>query len=236
MVGVFITRGITPSIPVGGLTLSLDDRGESKSNVTLHLHYDVCPVWLDLARRHLADAEKWKDARVVAWKTDDQHARGTTLEREFEASMQAVVAASVAIESLYSTLCEKISLPNDTVQAWKKNGTAKFRRIAEVARRAFSLSEEGSDILREVVHEIFRFRNFAIHPSGNTTAAVLHPELQVGVEWRLATFRADNARAIVQKTQEIIVELITRGKASTPEVARYAESLRDRLAQQATAV
>ncbi len=70
----------------------------------------------------------------------------------------------------------------------------------------------------------------AIHPSGNVAAPVLHPELQVGVEWRFALFRADNAKAIVQTVQSIVHELLAKGKPSTPEIQRYVDGLRNLIA------
>jgi hypothetical protein len=56
--GVFITRGITVSIPKGGFTLTVDEQGKVNTNVLIHVHYDVCPTWLYLAARHLSDANE----------------------------------------------------------------------------------------------------------------------------------------------------------------------------------
>jgi hypothetical protein len=232
MTGVFISPGVTVSLPIGGLAFWMDESGEFQASASLHVHYDVCPIWLRLASRHLADAEDRKVERIAAWQTDDQDARARTLEQEFESSMQAVMAAAIALDALYQTLCDKIKLPDYLMEVWKKNGTSRHRRIAEVARRAFSLTQEGSAILRQDVKEIFRFRDMAVHPAGKTAAPVLHPELQVGVEWRLDAFRADNARLIVQQTNKRILELVTSGRPSTPELALYADSLRTILSRQ----
>jgi hypothetical protein len=223
MTGVFFSRGMTVSIPVGGLSFTTD--GEIGPNVTIHVHYDVCPTWLYLARRHLADAEERKATRIIAWQSEDQDARASSLEKEFESSMQAIMSAAIAIDSFYATLRDKVAIPQQTILAWRKNGTARFKQAAEVLRQAFSLNPRGSVILRQNLKEIFRFRDMAVHPAGNTAAPVLHPELQVGVEWRFDAFRADNARAIVMQAQNTIVELVATGRPSTPEIAKYAEAL-----------
>jgi hypothetical protein len=64
MSGVLITRGMTVAIPAGGFTLSIGDDGKLSSSVTVHVHYDVCPTWLELASRHLSDAQERKVARI----------------------------------------------------------------------------------------------------------------------------------------------------------------------------
>ena len=227
MTGVFVTRGMTLAVPAGGLTLSIGDEGKLAGSLTLHVHYDVCPTWLELASRHLSDAEERKRARIAAWNSDDQEARAATLEAEFKSSMQAIMAAAIAINSFYAALRERTNIPDETIQAWRKNKTARYKQIVEVLRRAFSLIPRDCAKLRQNVKEIFKVRDMAIHPIGNVAAPVLHPELQVGVEWRFALFRADNAEAIVGGARSIVHELVAKGKPSTPEVQRYIDGLGD---------
>jgi len=231
--GVFITRGMTVSIPAGGLSLSIGDDGNpTASSLTLHVHYDVCPTWLDLASCHLAAAEQSKVARVAAWQSDDQDVRAATLERECESSMQAIMAAGIAIESFYLALRDKTNIDKETIQRWRTKRTARHKQIAEVLRRAFSLQPRPTVVLRGNLQQVFKFRDLAVHPSGDTTAPVLHPELQTGVEWRFAVFRADNARPLVHAARGIIHELVTKGSSATPEIARYVDGLRNLLAPQ----
>ena len=140
MSGVFIAKGMTLTIPAGGLTLSIDDDGQLKgSSLTLHLQYDVCPTWLELAARHLADAEQRRLARIAAWQSDDADARAATLEREFESSMQAMMAAAIALDSFYLALRDKTSIPKETIQTWREKRTARYKQVAEVLQRAFAL-------------------------------------------------------------------------------------------------
>jgi hypothetical protein len=73
--GIFITRGMTIAIPKGGLTISVDEDGKVSSSMTVHVHYDVCPTWLDLAARHLSDARERKLLRVAAWNANDDKAK-----------------------------------------------------------------------------------------------------------------------------------------------------------------
>ena len=97
MSGVFVKRGMTFAIPAGGFSLSIGDDGKPSGNLTIHVHYDVCPTWLELASRHLSDAEERKRTRIAAWNADDQDARAASMEAEFKSSMQAIMAAAIAI-------------------------------------------------------------------------------------------------------------------------------------------
>lgn len=223
---------MTVAIPAGGLTLSMGDDGKLHGGLTIHVHYDVCPTWLELASRHLSDAEERRSARIQAWNADDQDARTASLEAEFESSMQAIMAAAIAIDSFYASLRDKVEIPIETTRAWRENKTARYKQIAEVFRRAFSLPPRYSVNLRRNLKEIFKIRDMAIHPSGEVTAPVLHPELQVGVEWRFALFRAENAQAVVQGAQSIVRELAAKGKPSTPGVQRYVDGLNGLLSPQ----
>jgi hypothetical protein len=79
MSGVFISKGMTVSIPVGGLKLSVNDEGKITGSCSLHVHFDVCPNWLNLASRHLADANEMRLARIAAWQSIDETTRGASL-------------------------------------------------------------------------------------------------------------------------------------------------------------
>lgn len=227
MSGVFIKRGMTVAIPAGGFILSMGNDGKLSGCLTLHVHYDVCPTWLEIASRHLSDAQERKLARIAAWNSNDEDAKGQTLEEEFKSSMQAIMAAAIAIDSFYAALREKTNIPNETVQRWRQNRTARHKQIVEVLRRAFSIVPRDCVNLRKNLKEIFRVRDMAVHPLGNVAAPVFHHELQVGVEWRFELFRADNARAIVEAARSIVHELVAKGKPSTPEIQRYVDGLRD---------
>src|SRR5467141_476405 len=116
MTGVFISKGITPVIPAGGLVLSLDDKGKPcGGSFTLHLHFEVCPTWLGLALRHLEAAKVTQTARALAWEGTDESAKGTTLEREFEASMQAIMSVAIAWDAFYAVVNSKITIPQELI-------------------------------------------------------------------------------------------------------------------------
>src|SRR5271170_2451843 len=146
---------------------------------TSYVHFDVCPTWLELAIRHLSDAQVAQVARAEAWKGADENAKAGALQWEFEASMQAIVAAGIAIDAMSAAVRPKVALPPLLVQKWREKQTPLYIQSAEVLRRALSLRPRAASALRQNLGEIARFRNLAIDPSGTTDAPVLHPELRV---------------------------------------------------------
>src|ERR1019366_575207 len=96
MPGIFITKGMRVEIPPGGLVISLSG---PPPPLRLHVHFDVCPSWCQLALRHLSNAKACASERDIAWAGTDESAKALALEREFEASMQAIVAAAIALDA-----------------------------------------------------------------------------------------------------------------------------------------
>jgi hypothetical protein len=230
MSGVFISRGMIVAVPPGGLTLTVGDHGKVEANLILHVRFDVCPTWVELALRHLEDAKAKEALRVSAWSGKDEDQKAATLEREFEASMQAIMAASIAVDAFYAVIQTHVSLPRDIVAKWRKKRTARYSQITEVLRRGFRLKPKGVVALRQNLKEIYRLRDLAVHPSGKIQAPILHPELGVGVEWRFAYFRAHNAELVVNAATWILWDLVNGGKPEDQEIRKYIDALRQRLA------
>ena len=229
MAGIFIKKGMTVGVPTGGLTISVDDQGKISAHCNLHVHFDVCPTWLELASRHLADANEKKVARIAAWQSTDETAKAESLEREFEASMQAIMAAAIAVDAFYAVIKTKAAISETLIKKWKDNGTARYAQISEVLRQTFTLKESEGDVLRQNLKQIFKLRDLAVHPAGQIQAPLLHPEINVVVEWRFFYFRAETASILVGEAQNMIRTLVTQGKPTNVAVQAYADALRTRL-------
>lgn len=229
MNGAPIYREITPGMSAGSLESLPGEAPMPATESTPYVHFDVCPTWLELAIRHLSDAQVAQAARVEAWKRADENARAGALQWEFEASMQAIVAAATAIDALYAAVRPRVKLPQLLVDKWREKRTPRHIQIAEVLRRALSLGPRAARPLRQNLGEISRFRILAVDPSGMTDAPILHPELRVGVEWRFAYFRSDNALLIVKVTLRLILELLASSKPQDSEVQAYRDTLWSRL-------
>ena len=222
---------MTVAIPVGGFTISFGSDEKLASSVTLHVHFDVCPTWCKLALDHLATAMSCRIARVAAWEEANSDEKGKTLEREFEASMQATMASAIAIDAFYSAIQSHVQLPPSLVAKWREKRTPRYAQVSEVLRRAFHLKPNQTKALRGNLKEVYRFRDLAVHPTGKIAAPVRHPELQVGVEWRFAYFHAANAEALVNAAIAVIWELATKGKPTNDNIIAYTKGLRVRLTQ-----
>jgi hypothetical protein len=228
MTGVRISKGMT----VGIRELSIRRRADGTFEgdpVILHVLFDVCPTWIRLANRHAAVARKTQAERQVKWQSADEDTRSQFLEDEFESSMQAMVSAAIAWDALYSIVREHVEIPPAMLDRWRKGGTARYTQVAEVVRRAFGLKPKGAAALRSNLKEIFRCRDRAVHPSGKLEAAVKHPELDVGVEWRFAFYRARNADFVVSVATTMLWDLAHQAKPKSNKVASYQQVLASKL-------
>jgi hypothetical protein len=189
-------------------------------------HFDVCLTWLELAVRHLSDAQVAQVARIEAWNDPDECSRIAALKWEFEASIQAIVASGVAVDAFCAVVQTKVQLPQSLIDEWREERTPRCIQISETLRRAFSLEPKNVSSLRQNLGEIFRFRDLAIGPSAKMDVQILHPELGVGVEWRFAYFRYLNALLIVNATLRLIAELAALGKPKDADLQKYIDELR----------
>lgn len=219
------------SIPAGGLAIGIGGDGNFTGNLTLHVRFDVCPTWVELSLRHLEEAKAKRADREAAWAGTNEGLKASTLEREFEASMQAVMSAAIAFDAFYSIMQTHVVLPPSLVDRWRTKRTSRYSQVTEVLRRAFHLKTKGTAALRQNLKEIYRFRDLAVHPSGKIEAPILHPELNVGVEWRFACFRTQNAELVVNTATWILWDLAHGGKSKDSKIVEYMNNLKLRLAE-----
>lgn len=220
--GVFITRGMKVSVPPGGLVLSTSPEGELTSSLELHVLLDVFPYWLEIALHHLADVEARHDDVMRAWAQPDDEALVRTMEAEFTAAMQCMMAAAVAVDAFYAAVKRHIALPESLTVTWREKRTARHKQVAEVLRRAFMVKPDGARQLRRVLREAFRYRDLAVHPSAASAKPVWHPDLNFGAEWRFVAFRLHNARALTGATVSMIAQLVARPRKVYPHLVTYA--------------
>jgi hypothetical protein len=229
MAGVFITRGMTVVVPAGGLALSLDDKGKLSGSATTRVRFEVCPTWLGLAVQHLEIAKANQARRRAAWVGTDDSAKAEALEREFEASMQAIMAAAIAWDAFYAVISDRIKVLPELVAKWRKKRTPRYAQVAEVLRKAFTLKTKSFQDLRQNLGAIYRLRDRAVHPTGKIAEPVYHPELEIGAEWRFVDFRYETAAVVVKETLRLMSELVTSEQPNNTEVKKYADEFRPAL-------
>lgn len=143
--------------------------------------------------------------------------------------MQAIVAAAIALDAFYGVIRSKTSIPAVMAEGWRNNRTARYKQMTQIIQRAFRISPQGMKTLHVHLKRVYLFRNLAVHPQGNLEEPLLHPELNVGVEWRFAYFRAVNAEGIVNFATAAIWQLSRNKKIAHEEVRQYAAGLRVRM-------
>ncbi len=220
--GIYVTKGMTLTIPRGGLRLSLTG-GSLDNSVEWYVLLDVCPVWLEIAYQHVLVAERSNHEALNAQRKADNEELANALEVEFAAGMQAIMAGAIAVDAFYANIKGLIVVPEDLTRTWRENKTARYKQIAEVMRRAFQISPDNAKQLRDVLKEIFRFRDLSVHPSGQAGRPTWHPELEVNTEWRFVAFCFLNAQQLVGSALSLIAQATIKPQDKSPELKRYCQ-------------
>ena len=195
--GIHLSRGVAIRIPVGGLTIGFDERGQFGAQLKeVHLQLNTCTDWLEIALDHLHTAHS-SHAELLK-----QHAGNgdlaSSMQQEFKSSMQACVASATFFEALYA-LARDCMPPRRL--APKSKGRAPSSRadhVTEQLKRSFGLRQKGTSNLRSVLVEIYRFRDEAVHPAASFGPPARHPALGLVVERRFAMYTASNAHLLVR--------------------------------------
>jgi hypothetical protein len=201
--GVFLVKGDTVSIP--SFTMSVNEQGELEASpVYLHVGIDMTAYWLDIAYKHLLATETAHKKLMLAKEEKDNEKISRYLKKESIAGMQSIMAAGIALDAYYASVKEHVDIPQATIDIWRKKSTARYKQISEVIRMGFRLKPASSKRLRDILKQNFKFRDKAVHPSPGTAAPLLHAELNKVTDWRYATFRFYNAKAIYGLSLSIV--------------------------------
>jgi hypothetical protein len=214
-VGVHISKGVTPRIPVGDLVIGIGPDGRPTASARLELQLDTCIHWLEIAVEHLSQAKQIRDDLLR------QRASGTTnfvdLDREFKACVQASVAAATFFEALYAAVLERVPTKPSSKGENRHQRPARYAVVTEALRQAFGLRKQGTANLRGVLKEVYRFRDEAVHPSAKFSEPVAHPELGVGVERRFVMFGFTSAHQLVRAALAFSKILASRDLSRRPK-------------------
>jgi hypothetical protein len=226
---VFVTRGIGIRIPAGGLTLGIGPDGETQGNLRLQVALDMCPHWLEIAVAHLEVAAHARSDLISACSRAEESRIGPALEREFQAGMQAVTAAVIALDALYASVRERVAIPDSLVATWRRKRTARHRQVAEVLRRAFRVGPKSFARLAAALQKLYRSRDLAVHPPGTFSDPVLHPVLRSGTEWRFVSFGYESAYSAVRAALAFVAQLSALPRTKEDSFLQYCADLHARL-------
>lgn len=226
--GVFIAEGMTFTVKNLGFRIQGDE--VIPNPVTVTLSVDQTPIWLEIALAHLAECKKAR-ALILAENIDDKAQSSLKhMTDEYRAGMQAISVAAIAIDAFYSNLKDYIEIPPATLSAWKRNGTARYKQVSEVIKIACGKAKLDQKILIQTLSDLYKFRDWAVHPSAEAKEARYHPIFKVLTHWRCVAFGYENALAVVHGAL-IITHQTSKIAASTKnkKLASYFEELQKKI-------
>lgn len=208
-------------IPAGGLVISLD--GSGIPPVKFEVVLNTWRYWLNIATGHVNDAVRAHTDLLAAHAENDDPAKGHAFEAEFTSSMQAISASAFSLEAFYASVNERIPPDEELAKRWAKNRTARTARICETLIRSFKITHPGRAVLRKNLEEVFRFRDYAVHPPARFREPIMHPDLGVGVEWRFIAFSASGSITAARVALSIIKQCLHAPRTEYEELAKWSQ-------------
>lgn len=148
---------------------------------------------------------------------DDETSKALTI--EFHGSLQAISACAFAIDSLYAAV--KARSPQlDEEAAWRRNGTKRPSQISETLRRHLRIPGSKAPLVHSHITELFRFRDWAVHPGSSFVQPYYRSDLDVSLDWHYSAFQSENTSKIVTGTVELFGMLIPLAANSEPKDLR----------------
>lgn len=86
-----------------------------------------------------------------------------------------------------------------------------------------------SRAMRKYLKDLFRFRDWAVHPPADLRYPMLHEDLDSGVDWRFIAFSAKNAGAPYGETREVVAYVLKKVRPKIGELAEWASQMEPRL-------
>ena len=219
---------------VSGLRLEfgLDGSLIPSSSFKLDTRFELWRYWLAeavSAAVDAADAAAGLSAEVLE---SDSDKAARLIANELRVSMRAMTSAAFAIDAFYSSV--KARSPEHPQQAaWKAKPPRRHQQVADTLRHHLRITKnDQSRELSKRVKEIFKFRDWAVHPGSRFTTPAYRDDLGVSVDWHFVAFRASNAVAGVGKTVELLdflVAVLDRGSDELVEWKPHARRMMDQI-------
>jgi hypothetical protein len=228
--GIYVAQGMTLALTNISISFSTDGSDKVESTMLPKVGFDACIPWLGIALEHLSLAQAITLNSNSVWSGVDEKAKGELLGKEFRASMQAIVAAAIAIDAFYSRVQHSLRTDKTSPPTRHRRRAPRYAQVAECLKCAFKMRQENFRQLRGYLKQIYNFRDKGVHPSGGLSDPVLHPEMKVGIEFRFVTFRYGNAHPIVQVAIEMVAQLAAKGHPTNKALHDYCAYLQTMIA------
>lgn len=203
MPGIRVTDG--SDLRLSGLQINLNT-GEITPPTAL-LRTDTWPYWL--AEAVSAAIAATEVAPITPELVAANSAEVTRLMvAELRASMRALTSSAFAIDAFYASV--KARSPTHPQQAvWHAKGTPRHKQVAATLRHHLRVTNnQASNDLSRAIKEIFRFRDWAVHPGSQFKEAIHRDDVDAGVDWHFIAFSASNAVRGVANTVHLLDHLV----------------------------
>jgi hypothetical protein len=210
MPGVRLTAGADLRLPAGALRIKVGADGTvSADPLVPQLRTDMWPQWLleAVGAAQIARDSAAEVARLAALSDRDEEALDLALGSELRGSMRAITASAFAVDAFYASAKSR-SPAHPNQDAWRANQTPRYAQVFETLRYHLKLKPPGANQIRDRVEELFRFRDWAVHPGSRFREPVYRSDIDSGVDWHFAVFRGDNGVAAVANTTSMMDALV----------------------------
>ena len=221
--GIHISRGMR--LRLSSLSISIDREGNVHSpEPEVSVSIDLFAYWLEIGMVHLIAAENAHQQLLAVWGRGDDQEGGQWLEKEFSASLQCITASAIAIDAFYAMVRDHVQIPEKDIEAWRSNRTSRPKQIAEVLRRGFRIGPNRFSTMRKHLMELFKWRDWSVHPPAGFNKPVRYDELSIGTEWRFVAFRFENAKNSLALSLSLIAQLLARPKPDLDSLKEHCEA------------
>jgi len=241
-----VSRGIRSigggDVAIRNLTLKIGDDGavSPEEPPTVELRIDMWPFWLEeaidaavLACNFAAEIPALVEQLESA---EDPPSIERDIDRfvisELKASMRAITASAFAIDALYTSIKER-SPKHPDQDKWTQKRTARHKQVTETFRYHLRIKKAASvEQMKRRVSEVFRFRDWAVHPGAKFRQPEYRDDLNVALDWHYVAFRRENAvgaTALTVSLLDSLVEALNRGSDELATMKQYARRRMDEI-------
>jgi hypothetical protein len=207
--------------------ISISIGGEGKlqpSSAKISVSIDLFVYWLEISMVNLVKAKAAHIELLAVWGRNDYKIGNQFLEKEFAYSLQCITAAAISVDAFYAMVRDNVPVSEQEIDAWRTNRTSRPKQIAEVLRRGFLIGPNSFKTMRGNLIELFKWRDWSVHPPAGYDKPVRYDELLVGTEWRFVAFKFDNAKNALALSLSLLSQLLTRPKPSHKSLADHCQN------------
>lgn len=221
--GIHITRGMR--LRLSKISISIGGDGDlQQSPPKISVSIDLFVYWLEISMVHLVKAKEAHTELLAVWGRDDYKRGSQFLEREFAYSLQCITASAIAVDAFYAMVRDNVPVPEQEIDAWRTNRTSRPKQIAEVLKRGFLIGPKSFKTMRGNLIELFKWRDWTVHPPAGYDKPVRYDELLVGTEWRFVAFKFENAKNALALSLSLLAQLLARPKPNHKSLADHCQN------------